>query len=159
MRAEIREEIEKESCLYIERKEDGALLGGIWFGEDDLRHRVRSRCLSYYLGEQYARCGSAPPSARCLKATRSWSSWLRAFSPATEHLNGCCFPLASPMRAASDAACARMTVRRATICSFRFSGRNCSKEGGNTRPLPENQENNFEKIGIFCLRGPFAPPI
>lgn len=57
MRAEIQEEIEKESCLYIERKEDGALLGGIWFEEDDIRYRVRSRCLSYYLGEQYARCG------------------------------------------------------------------------------------------------------
>lgn len=57
MRAEIREEIKAGSALYIERREDGALLGGIWIEEDDIRYRVRSKCLSYYLDERYARQG------------------------------------------------------------------------------------------------------
>ena len=48
----IHREIDYEDTWYIERKEDGALLGMIVAEEDGVRFDVRSRCLSYYLGEQ-----------------------------------------------------------------------------------------------------------
>ena len=53
----IHREIDYEDTWYIERKEDGALLGMIAAEEDGVRFDVRSRCLSYYLGEQYTRQG------------------------------------------------------------------------------------------------------
>lgn len=46
----IHREIDYENTWYIERKEDGALLGMIAEEEDSVRFDVRSRCLSYYLG-------------------------------------------------------------------------------------------------------------
>lgn len=57
MRAEIEAQRESGGALYIERKADGALLGGIWFEEDDQRYCVASKCVSYYLGESYTRQG------------------------------------------------------------------------------------------------------
>ena len=59
----IHREIDYENTWYIERKEDGALLGMIAAEEDGVRFDVRSRCLSYYLGEQYTRQGQKAKSA------------------------------------------------------------------------------------------------
>lgn len=47
----IRAEAERGNTWYIERKEDGALLGTVSAEEDNVRFGIRSKCLSYYLGE------------------------------------------------------------------------------------------------------------
>lgn len=56
MEKQIAEDAEN-GALYIERRADGVLLGGIWFEDDDQRYRVASKTVSYYLGEAYARQG------------------------------------------------------------------------------------------------------
>lgn len=50
----IHREIDYENTWYIERKEDG------------VRFDVRSRCLSYYLGEQYTRQGYMKEALRAV---------------------------------------------------------------------------------------------
>lgn len=50
----IHREIDYEDTWYIERKEDGVRFG------------VRSRCLSYYLGEQYTRQGYMKEALRAV---------------------------------------------------------------------------------------------
>ncbi len=62
----IRAEIDRGDTLFIERKEDGALLGMIAAEEDSVRFDVRSRCLSYYLGEQFARQGYMKEALRAV---------------------------------------------------------------------------------------------
>lgn len=62
----IHREIDYEGTWYIERKEDGALLGMIAAEEDGVRFDVRSRCLSYYLGEQYTRQGYMKEALRAV---------------------------------------------------------------------------------------------
>ena len=62
----IHREIDYEDTWYIERKEDGALLGMIAAEEDGVRFDVRSRCLSYYLGEQYTRQGYMKEALRAV---------------------------------------------------------------------------------------------
>lgn len=62
----IHREIDYENTWYIERKEDGALLGMIAAEEDGVRFDVRSRCLSYYLGEQYTRLGYMKEALRAV---------------------------------------------------------------------------------------------
>lgn len=62
----IRAEIDRGDTLFIERKEDGALLGMIAAEEDGVRFDVRSRCLSYYLGEQFARQGYMKEALRAV---------------------------------------------------------------------------------------------
>ncbi len=46
-----------EKALYLERKEDKRVIGAIYFSEDDLRYRMESLTLAYYLGEPYANRG------------------------------------------------------------------------------------------------------
>ena len=62
----IHREIDYENTWYIERKENGALLGMIAAEEDGVRFDVRSRCLSYYLGEQYTRQGYMKEALRAV---------------------------------------------------------------------------------------------
>lgn len=62
----IHREIDYEDTWYMERKEDGALLGMIAAEEDGVRFDVRSRCLSYYLGEQYTRQGYMKEALRAV---------------------------------------------------------------------------------------------
>ena len=62
-------EIDGGSTWYIERKEDGALLGMIAAEEDSIRYDVCSRCLSYYLGEQFARQGYMKEALRAVLHT------------------------------------------------------------------------------------------
>lgn len=57
MRAQIQREAEKEEAVYLIRKADGALLGGIWIADDDVRYDVQALSLSYYLAEEHARQG------------------------------------------------------------------------------------------------------
>lgn len=57
MRAQIVRDIERETAFYIVHKADDKLIGGIWIEEDNARYNVKSRYLSYYLAEPYARMG------------------------------------------------------------------------------------------------------
>lgn len=56
----------EENVVIVERKEDGAVLGALFYAEDNIRYRVRSWNLSYYLGEQYARQGYMKEALRGL---------------------------------------------------------------------------------------------
>ena len=57
MRGQIVRDIEHQTAFYIVRKADDKLIGGIWMEDDNARYDVKSRYLSYYLGEPYARKG------------------------------------------------------------------------------------------------------
>lgn len=50
-------EIGDENTIYLELKETGKAIGQIHIAPDSLRHRVKSLCLSYWLGEPYAKHG------------------------------------------------------------------------------------------------------
>ena len=60
----------EETVIIVERKEDGAVLGALFFAEDSIRYRVQAMNLAYYLGEQYARQGYMK------EALRRLISWL-----------------------------------------------------------------------------------
>lgn len=54
MEKEIAQEIERGSALYIEGKETGALIGGIWLEPDGLRYGPKAYTISYYLAQEEA---------------------------------------------------------------------------------------------------------
>lgn len=131
----IHREIDYENTWYIERKEDGALLGMIAAEEDGVRFDVRSRCLSYYLGEQYTRQGYMKEALRAVLHELFTEEDLevvaaRVFTGniASEKLLR---SLGFCMKGVSAAACVRQKAKSATTCSFRYCGRNISRRKNN----------------------------
>lgn len=47
----------KNHSLYLEEKKTGIVIGAISLGKDSLRYQVSSVCISYYVGERYAKMG------------------------------------------------------------------------------------------------------
>lgn len=48
---------ESENAFFLERREDGALIGAVFAEADEMRWGVEARSLAFYLGEQYSRRG------------------------------------------------------------------------------------------------------
>ena len=46
-----------KNTVFLEEKSTGQLIGGIFLEDDDLRYGVASRCLSYFLAENFTRKG------------------------------------------------------------------------------------------------------
>lgn len=57
MRTQLVKERERDCVLYIIQKAERKLIGGIWVEPDEARYDVKSKYLSYYLDEPYARKG------------------------------------------------------------------------------------------------------
>lgn len=57
MEAKLTETEYLENTVFMEEKATGKLIGAIFLEDDDLRYGVRSRGLSYFLGEAYSRKG------------------------------------------------------------------------------------------------------
>ena len=47
----------ENNTFFLEEKESGKLIGGIFLEDDDLRYGVDSKCVSYFLEEAYSRKG------------------------------------------------------------------------------------------------------
>mgnify|MGYP001046012736 CR=1 FL=1 len=54
MEKQVEEEMQSGRAVYIVGKATGALLGGVWLEDDELRYGVKAFTLSYYLGESCA---------------------------------------------------------------------------------------------------------
>ena len=54
--------------VFIEEKQTGTLVGAIFLEEDDLRYQVASKCLSYFLREDYSHRGYMKEALQALIA-------------------------------------------------------------------------------------------
>lgn len=72
LQRQIAKDIENRAALYLVLKDENRLIGGIWFDEDDKRYEVKSKYLSFYLDEPYARKGYMKEA---LCAVISWLFW------------------------------------------------------------------------------------
>ena len=68
----IAKDIENRTALYLVLKNEARLIGGVWFDEDDKRYDVKSKYLSFYLDEPYARQGYMKEA---LCAVITWLFW------------------------------------------------------------------------------------
>ena len=66
LRKLIAKDIENKTALYLMLKDENRLIGGVWFDEDDKRYDVKSKYLSFYLDEPYARQGYMKEALRAV---------------------------------------------------------------------------------------------